>query len=181
MLPYAGKQHPTLRFGRCCPKACGGSGGAGGGARRGCWWRLYDLPTRRRARVLSGCPKTYRIFCGAGLSARRGCWWRLYDLPTRRRARVLSGCPKTYRIFGGAGLSARRGCWWRLRGSFGPGDDAGDLAGFVPVEVDEVAELMSVGLPFRARVASRRSSRMRRWWPRRRRGRYRPGLSVMRV
>ena len=82
---------------------------------------------------------------------------------------------------GGAGRSARRGCWWRLQGSFGPGDDAGDLAGFVPVEVDEVAELMSVGLPFRARVASRRSSRMRRWWPRRRRGRYRPGLSVMRV
>ena len=59
---------------------------------------------------------------------------------------MLSGCPKTYRIFWGAGLSARRGCWWRLRGSFGPGDDASDLAGFVPVEVDEAVGLMSVGV-----------------------------------
>ena len=59
---------------------------------------------------------------------------------------MLSGCPKTYRIFWGAGLSARRGCWWRLQGSFGPVDDAGDLAGFVPVEVDEAVGLMSVGV-----------------------------------
>ena len=59
---------------------------------------------------------------------------------------MLSGCPKTYRIFWGAGLSARRGCRWRLQGSFGPGDDAGDLAGFVPVEVDEAVGLMSVGV-----------------------------------
>ena len=158
--------------------------GAGGGCitfqrvgGRGCCRGARRLSARR---VLVD-PGGYRIFCGAGLSARRGCWWRLYDLPTRQRARVLSGCPRAYRIAGlelgcavkglgvpiplrgssrdlalgeGAGGGYVRGsCGWTRWA----GDDAGDLAGFVPVEVDEVAELMSVGLPLpRARVASRR-------------------------
>ena len=165
-----GARRPIGSFG--VPEVAAGEG-AGGGCIT--FQRVGGRGCCRGARRPIGSFGVPDLALGEGAGG--GC----IDLPTRRRARVLSGCPKTYRIFGGAGRSARRGCWWRLQGSFGPGDDAGDLAGFVPVEVDEVAGLMSVGLPFRARVASRRSSRMRRWWPRRRRGRYRPGLSVMRV